>query len=82
MANKYELVSYLNGISSIMDAVDDGGAQNRPKWLTDEYLRAWQELKDIVKKEQGDETRTSDDEQGRQHQGGADQSGGESSRRV
>lgn len=54
---KAEMASYLASICSIMDSIDDGGAQLRPQWLVEEYHRTWDAFKDTVQQEKEDEAR-------------------------
>lgn len=74
-ASKFELASYLSSLASILDQQDKSGTVNRSATLGQEYQRVYDELKDIIQKEQGNETRTSNDKSGRFNKAGAEKSG-------
>lgn len=57
MPTKYELVSYLSSLISILDSQDDAGAMLRSSTISDEYKRGYDELKGILAKEREDEAR-------------------------
>lgn len=46
--NRHELASYLASIITVLNDFDDNGTA-RPEWLTNEYTRAYNELKEMVK---------------------------------
>lgn len=75
---KHELASYLASLISIMDSMDDGGAQLRPAWLVAEYHRAYEEFKQGVKDD--DEARKSEQQRQRESEKRANPEDSESGR--
>lgn len=73
---KQELASYLASLISIVDSMDDAGAQLRPAWLVEEYDRTWKEFKQEIK----DEARKSKQQRGREPEEGTPLESGESGR--
>lgn len=53
-----ENAGYLASLISILDSFDDGGGRTRPKWLAEEYERAYLEFRQNVEKENEARTRT------------------------
>lgn len=78
MSTKYDLVSYLAGILSIIESKEDAG-QDRGGWLAEEYTRAYGELNKLVKEEKENEARNRQQPNGG-HEAGADRAGSESRR--
>lgn len=55
---KQELVNYLAGLISVMESKEDAGIA-RGQTLGREYNRAYEQLLEIIRKEEADEARTS-----------------------
>lgn len=50
---KYDLIGYLAGIESIMQAIDKTGTQSRPQGaLARDYNRAYDQLHDLIHAEE------------------------------
>lgn len=64
--SKYELASYLSSLISIMESQDTAGGVMRSNTLGREYTRAYDELKEIIRKEEEDEARHSKTSGGRE----------------
>ena len=61
---KYDLVGYLAGIESIMQAIDKTGTRSRPTGaLTRDYDRAYAQLHDIIHAEEDEAKRKEDNAQ-------------------
>lgn len=56
--DKFQLASYLCNLQSIVEGQEDA-AVSRSRTLTDEYERTFTQLKEIIQKEQENETRSS-----------------------
>lgn len=78
MPTKYELVSYLASLISILDSQDDAGAMLRSTTISDEYKRGYDELKGILAKEREDEARERKSIGSRSDEKGTDLKHGES----
>ena len=57
---KTEIVTYLTGLLTLMEAQDTSGVHNRSQVLGDEYHKHWDLLKSMIEQEQADETRKRD----------------------
>lgn len=55
--NKDELASYLVSLHTLLEAQSKGAHSIPSTVLADEYNRCWDQLKDIINKEQENETR-------------------------
>lgn len=65
--NKQDLAGYLVSLHTLVKEIETNAGVNRPKWLTDEYTRAYSEFRNTVEKD--NETRN------REQQSGSDQAG-------
>lgn len=58
--NKAETASYLYTLHSLMQAQSSGPRSTTSGWLADEYNREWENLKEMIRKDQEDEARKRD----------------------
>lgn len=65
--NKQDLAGYLVSLHTLVKEIETNAGINRPKWLTDEYTRAYGEFRNTVEKD--NETRN------REQQSGSDKAG-------
>lgn len=72
--DKYQLVSHLAAIISIMASQDAAGAMNRSQTLAREYERSYSQLKELLKKEDDNEARKSNEQQSGRSETRTDQS--------
>lgn len=57
---KQELAAYMASIATILEQSDKSGVHNRSGLLGDEYMRSYDQFKEIVRKEREDEARQSE----------------------
>lgn len=62
MTNRYELAGYLSALNSLLSSIEV--VSTKGVWLTEEYNRAWAQLKLTVQEDIDNEARSWDDSRG------------------